>query len=201
MNSHYHLLAKYQTFFTVLGIIIRQYNLQAKTIHYVDLWARQQEILLYIIRKCSPLQTLHDTGNSMAVRILVMYIRTCIGCAPGSVVGIATVYVLYGPGIESRWGGGEIFRTYPDRPWGPPSFLYNEYRVFPGGKERPGRDVDPSPPSSAVVKKEQSYTSTLPMGRTACTEPQCLYKAALYLYLWIVQLPQEVLQCTNSFKS
>ena len=38
---------------------------------------------------------------------------------------------LDGPGIESRWGG-EIFR--PDRPWGPPSLLYNGYRVFPGGK-------------------------------------------------------------------
>jgi hypothetical protein len=31
-------------------------------------------------------------------------------------------------------GGGEIFRTCPDRPWGPPSLLYNGYRVFPGGK-------------------------------------------------------------------
>jgi hypothetical protein len=29
---------------------------------------------------------------------------------------------------------GEIFRTRPDRPWGPPSLLYNGYRVFPGGK-------------------------------------------------------------------
>jgi len=47
-----------------------------------------------------------------------------------------------GPGIESRWG--EIFRTCPDRPWGPPSLLYNGYRVFPGGKERPERDADPS---------------------------------------------------------
>ena len=26
------------------------------------------------------------------------------------------------------------FRTCPDRPWGPPSILYNGYRVFPGGK-------------------------------------------------------------------
>ena len=26
--------------------------------------------------------------------------------------------------------------------------------MFPGGKERPGRDADPSPPSSAVVMKE-----------------------------------------------
>jgi hypothetical protein len=34
----------------------------------------------------------------------------------------------------SKSGGGEIFRTRPDRPWGPPSLLYNGYRVFPGGK-------------------------------------------------------------------
>jgi hypothetical protein len=31
-------------------------------------------------------------------------------------------------------GGGEIFLTRPDRLWGPPSLLYNRYRVFPGGK-------------------------------------------------------------------
>ena len=46
--------------------------------------------------------------------------------------------------------GGEIFRTCPDRPWGPPNLLYNGYWVFPGDKERPCRDADPSPPSSAV---------------------------------------------------
>ena len=27
-------------------------------------------------------------------------------------------------------------------------------QVFPGGKEQPGREADPSPPSSAVVMKE-----------------------------------------------
>ena len=62
---------------------------------------------------------------------------------PGNVVGIATAYGLDGPGIESRWG--EIFRTSPDRPWGPPSLLYNEYRVFPGGKLLQGCDADTSP--------------------------------------------------------
>ena len=31
--------------------------------------------------------------------------------------------------------------------------LYNGYRVFPGGKERPGRDADPSTASSVEVKK------------------------------------------------
>jgi hypothetical protein len=50
-----------------------------------------------------------------------------------SSVGIATRYGLEGPGIESRCGR-EIFRTRPDRPLGPPSLLYNGYRVFPGGK-------------------------------------------------------------------
>ena len=50
-----------------------------------------------------------------------------------SSVGIATSYGLDGLGIESRWGGG-IFRNRPDRSWGPPRFLYNGYRVFPGSK-------------------------------------------------------------------
>jgi hypothetical protein len=53
-----------------------------------------------------------------------------------SVVGIATRYGPDGPGNESRWGGwgSEIFRTRPDRPWGPSSLLYNGYQVCPGGK-------------------------------------------------------------------
>jgi hypothetical protein len=53
---------------------------------------------------------------------------------------------------------------------------------FWGGKEWPGRDADPSFPSSIVVMKEWSYTSTPPIGRMACTEPQCLYKGPLSLY-------------------
>jgi hypothetical protein len=52
----------------------------------------------------------------------------------------------------SNPGGGEIFRTRPDRLWGPPSLLYNGYRLsFPGVK-RPGRGVNHPPPSSAEVK-------------------------------------------------
>ena len=82
--------------------------------------------------------------------IIVNVLRSC---GPGSSVGIATEL----PGWTVRGlnrGEGEIFRTRPDRPWGPPSLLYNGYRVFPGRKERPGRDADPSPPSNTVVKKE-----------------------------------------------
>jgi hypothetical protein len=49
---------------------------------------------------------------------------------------------------------GAGFFALPDRPWGPSSLLYNGYRVFPGDKERPGRDADQSPPSSAEVLEE-----------------------------------------------
>ena len=76
--------------------------------------------------------------------------RTFTVSGPGSSVGIATDYGLDRPGIVSRWG--EIFR-HPDRPWGPPSLLYNGYRVFPRGRMRPGRDADRSPLSSAEVLK------------------------------------------------
>ena len=73
-------------------------------------------------------------------------------CGPGSSVGIATDYGLDDPG--SNPGGDEIFRDRPDRPWGPPRFPYSGYRVFPGGKVRPRRDADHSPPSSAAVMEE-----------------------------------------------
>jgi len=69
-----------------------------------------------------------------------------------SVVCIATGYGLTIRGLNP--GGGEIFRTCPERPLGPPSLLCNGYRVFPEGKERPEPDADTSPPSSVVVKKE-----------------------------------------------
>jgi hypothetical protein len=80
--------------------------------------------------------------------ILILNFNTK-GRVAQSVYRMATGWTVRG----SNPGGGEIFRTCPDRPWGPLSLLYNGYRVFPGGKERPGRDADPSPPSSAVVKK------------------------------------------------
>jgi hypothetical protein len=49
----------------------------------------------------------------------------------GRVVGTATDYGLDGLAIEFQWG--RDFPTCPDRPWGPPSLLYNGYRIFPGG--------------------------------------------------------------------
>ena len=34
----------------------------------------------------------------------------------------------------SNPGGDEIFHNLPERPWEPPSLLYNGYRNFPAGK-------------------------------------------------------------------
>ena len=76
----------------------------------------------------------------------------CFKRGPGSSVGIATELRAGRSGIESRWG--RDFPPRPDRSWGPPSLLYNGYRVFPGGKVRPERAADHSPPSSAAVMEE-----------------------------------------------
>ena len=53
---------------------------------------------------------------------------------------------------------------------------------FPGVKSGRGVTLTPHPLLVPLVMKEYSYTSTPPVGRTACTEPQCLYKGALYLF-------------------
>jgi hypothetical protein len=71
--------------------------------------------------------------------------------------------------------GGEIFRTCSDRPWGPPSLLYNGYRVFSGGKEWPGRDADPSPRSSAIGHERVELYLYSPYG------PYGLYRASVEL--------------------
>ena len=63
----------------------------------------------------------------------------------------------------STLGGSEIFRTRPDWPWVPPSLLYNGYRVFPGSKAAWASFHHP-PPSRVMLKKENSYTSTPPLG-------------------------------------
>jgi hypothetical protein len=91
-----------------------------------------------------------------------------------SIVGVETRYVWTVRG--SNPGGGEIFRTRVDRPWGLPRLLYNGYRVSFPGLKRPGRGVDH--PSHLVprLKKEQSYTSTPPLGLHG------LFLVELYLF-------------------
>ena len=70
---------------------------------------------------------------------------------PGTSVSIGSGYGLDGTGIESRWrrdfphlSRPALGPTQPPVKWAP---------GLSGGKERPGRDADHSPPSSAVVMK------------------------------------------------
>jgi len=73
-------------------------------------------------------------------------------CVPGSSVYIATE--LPGWTVRARIPVGTRLSARPDRPWASHSLLLNGYRVFPGGKVRPGRAADHSPPSSAAVMEE-----------------------------------------------
>jgi hypothetical protein len=114
---------------------------------------------------------------------------------PGSVVIIATGCRLDGPGIESRCG--EIFRTCPDRPWGPSSLLYKGDRVFPGGKERQGRDANRSPPSSAVGHERVEQYIYSPYG------PYGLYRASVPVqgvHLTLLTNYLQILLSTNLMK-
>jgi hypothetical protein len=79
-----------------------------------------------------------------------------ITCGPGGSVRLTMGWTVRG----SNPGGGEIFRTCPDRPWGPPSLLYNGYQVFPGGKVRPGHDAGHSP--LLVLRSWKSRAIPLP---------------------------------------
>jgi len=51
--------------------------------------------------------------------------------------------------------------------------MYNGYRVFPRAKELPGRDADPSPPSSAVGHERVELYLYSPYG------PNGLYRASV----------------------
>ena len=97
-------------------------------------------------------------------RVTCLVEHYSVFCEVRTESGLLSRYGLGGRGIESRWG--EIFR--PSRPALGPTQC-NGFRVFPGGKVRPGRAADHSPSSCAAVMEEWSYTSAHPLGHNrAC---------------------------------
>jgi hypothetical protein len=152
-------------------------NKYLKNTHIFQLW------LLWCVICChsSDIKTSQNAFklSNMSTRIQEFkwngwWLNTGKKCALIATVGIVTGYKLDGPGIESRWG--EIFCTCPDQPWGPPSLLYNGYRVFPGVKR--GLGVTLTPPPLLV-----------PWSRTN--------RAIPLLPLWVVQPVQSLSTCTR----
>ena len=94
-------------------------------------------------------------------------IKFCIGrCIYRA--GIARSAYRFDTGWKVRGSnpgrGGEIFRTRPDWPRGPPSLLYNGYRVPSPGVKRPGRGVNHLHTSSAEVKERVELYLYSPSG-------------------------------------
>jgi hypothetical protein len=83
---------------------------------------------------------------------------------------MAQVELLLGTGWTVRdYNSGRSKRRYflhnrPDRIWGRISFLFGRYQDSFPQTERPGCEVDNSPPSSAEIKNEWSYAAILPTG-------------------------------------
>ena len=112
---------------------------------------------------------------------------TTVGSVAQSVLRLATGWTVWG----SNPGGGEIFRTCPDRSSGRPSLLYNGYQVFPVVKS--GGCVTLTPHSLLVPWSRKSRAIPLlalwavrpVQSHSACTTVH-LY---LYLYLYFPYRP------------
>jgi len=102
-------------------------------------WGRQQAIRsVYLVAESTFQNGSIKTQREGLSRILRLLLP--VRWAGDLSQRLATGWTVLG----SNPGGGEIFRTCPDRPRSPRSLLYKGYRVFPRGKERPGCDADPS---------------------------------------------------------
>ena len=104
-------------------------------------------------------------GDALNITRNFLYCNHQVHSGPGSSVGIATGYGLDGPGIESQWR-----RDFPHLSRAPLEPTQPPVQWVPGlswGKMRPGRDADPSPPSSAVVQERVGlylYSPCAPYG-------------------------------------
>jgi hypothetical protein len=95
---------------------------------------------------CFPLQKWLHKDVSMYALIYAMSLLYFYTSTYGS--RLATGWTVRG----SNPGGGEIFRTRPNQPWGPPRLLYTMGTgSFPGVKLS-GRGTDHPPPPSAEVE-------------------------------------------------
>ena len=112
-----------------------------------------------------------------------------------SVEGLATGWTVRG----SHPGGDEIFRTRPDRPWGPPILLNNGSRVFPGGRAAGAWRIPPTPFSAEVKERVELYLYSIsgpswpvigwPLPLRFCSQMCCLSMSCCETE-WVCQLMQ-----------
>jgi len=100
--------------------------------------------------RCRTCGTQHTIGRRDKVEIQFTIELEMYGS--GIVVSIATGFGLDGPGIESQWGKDLPHLSRPAL--GPTQSPVQWVPGLSGGKVQRRRDADPSPPSSAVVRKE-----------------------------------------------
>jgi hypothetical protein len=93
-----------------------------------------------------------------------------------------TGYGLDGPGIESRWGA-RFSAPVQTCPGAHPASCTMGTGSFRGVKRGRGVTLTPHPLLVPWSWKGTAIPLLPRMGRSACTEPQCLYQGALYLYL------------------
>jgi len=92
------------------------------------------------------------------------------------------------PGVKS--GRGVTLTPHPLlMPW---SRKGRTIPLLPLWAVRPVQSLSACTRAHFTFTLQYSYTSTPPMGRTACTEPQCLYKGALYLLTFIRIFTREI---------
>jgi hypothetical protein len=101
--------------------------------------------------------------------------ESTVGPVAQSVFRLATGWTVWG----SNRVGGEFSAPVQTGSGAHPASCTMGTGSFPGVKSCRGVTLTPHPLLVPLVMKEYSYTSTQPMGRTVCTEPQCLYKGAL----------------------
>jgi hypothetical protein len=93
----------------------------------------------------------------MVVVVVVEMMMMITTMSQDSVVCLVTGYGLNDRGVGVRvpeWSRIFFSPRHPDRIWGSPKFLSNEYRgLFPRGLKWPRREADHSLPASAEFKK------------------------------------------------
>ena len=95
-------------------------------------------------------------GISAMTRAILWFVHPCVTWAgiAQSVQNLATDWTVR---VSHPGGGSEISRTHPDRPWGPPSLLYNGYRIFPWSNAAEAWRWPPTLSSANVKERVELY--------------------------------------------